>query len=110
MQVCSCSTPRRPVTANLMKCFSWGSWKESGRARSSKSIFYPASLLSQLDWPDSRVSLAGERAAFQDLMGLARRQVHLSTFELENDAIIGPSVFLEDAGRLGTRRARTTAY
>ena len=36
-------------------------------------------------------------------MGLARRQVHLSTFELENDAIIGPSVFLEDADRLGFR-------
>ena len=59
--------------------------------------------MSQLDWPDSRAALAGERAAFQDLMGLARRQVHLSTFELENDAIIGPSVFLEDADRLGLR-------
>ena len=75
-----------------------GEWPQ----RSSKSIFYPASLLSQLDWPDSRAALAGERAAFQDLMGLARRQVHLSTFELENDAIIGPSVFLEDADRLGS--------
>ena len=71
--------------------------------RSPKSIFYPASLLSQLDWPDSRIALAGERAAFQDLMGLARRQVHLSTFELENDAIVGPSVFLEGADRLGLR-------
>ena len=76
-----------------------GEWPE----RSSKSIFYPASLFSQLDWPDSRVALAGERAAFQDLVGLARRQVHLSTFELENDAIIGPSVFLEDVDRLGLR-------
>jgi len=36
-----------------------GEWPQ----RSSKSIFYPASLLSQLDWPDSRVALAGERAA-----------------------------------------------
>ena len=74
-----------------------GEWPQ----RSSKSIFYPASLLSELDWPDSRVSLAGERAAFEDLMGLARHQVHLSTFELENDSIIGPSVFLEGADRLG---------
>jgi RecB family exonuclease len=72
-------------------------------ARSAKSIFYPASLLSQLDWPDSRAALAGERAAFQDLLGLARRQVHLSTFELENDAIIGPSVFLQDADKSGLR-------
>ncbi|MEO5739431.1 MAG: PD-(D/E)XK nuclease family protein [Vicinamibacterales bacterium] len=76
-----------------------GEWPQ----RTSKSIFYPASLLSQLDWPDSRAALAGERAAFQDLMGLPRRQVHLSTFELENDSIIGPSVFLEDADRLGFR-------
>ena len=78
-----------------------GEWPQ----RSSKSIFYPASLLSQLDWPDSRMALAGERAAFHDLMGLARRQVHLSTFELENDSIVGPSVFLEDADRLGFRTA-----
>jgi RecB family exonuclease len=76
-----------------------GEWPE----RVAKNIFYPAWLLSQLDWPDSRAALAGERAAFQDLVGLARRQTHLSTFELENDAIIGPSVFLEDVERLGFR-------
>ena len=76
-----------------------GEWPQS----SSKSIFYPLSLLSQLDWPDSRAALAGERAAFEDLMSLARRQVHLSTFELENDAIVGSSVFLENASRLGHR-------
>ena len=76
-----------------------GEWPQ----RSSKSIFYPALLLSQLDWPDSRMALAGERAAFHDLMALARRRVHLSTFELENDAIVGPSVFLGDADRLGFR-------
>ena len=76
--------------------------------RSAKNIFYPVSLLSQLDWPDSRMALAGERAAFQDLMRLARRQVHLSTFELENDAIIGPSVFLEDLDRLGLRTVTAT--
>ena len=78
-----------------------GEWPQ----RSSKSIFYPASLLSQFDWPDSRMALAGERAAFHDLMGLARRQVHLSTFELENDSIVSPSVLLEDADRLGFRTA-----
>ncbi|MSO57207.1 MAG: PD-(D/E)XK nuclease family protein [Acidobacteria bacterium] len=76
-----------------------GEWPQ----RSSKNIFYPSSLLGQLDWPDSRMALAGERAAFQDLMTLARRQVHLSTFELENDSIVGPSVFLEEADRLGVR-------
>ena len=76
-----------------------GEWPE----RPARSIFFPQSLLAQLDWPDSRAMLAGERAAFQDLVGLARRQVHLSTFELEDDAIVGPSVFLEDVDRLGLR-------
>lgn len=80
-----------------------GEWPQ----HSSKSIFYPSALLSQLDWPDSRLALAGERAAFRDLLTLARREVHLSTFELENDSIVGPSVFLEDADRLGlVTRAR----
>jgi ATP-dependent helicase/nuclease subunit B len=74
-----------------------GEWPE----RSSKSIFYPGSLLSQLDWPDSRMALAGERAAFRDLITLAQREVHLSTFQLEEDAIVGPSVFLDEADRLG---------
>jgi RecB family exonuclease len=77
-----------------------GEWPQ----RTPKSIFYPSSLLTQLDWPHSRVALAGERAAFQDLLLLPRRQVHLSTFELENDSIIGPSVFLEDVERAGLRQ------
>ena len=76
-----------------------GEWPQ----RSAKSIFYPTSLLSELDWPDSRAALAGERASFEDLMLLARGPVHLSTFELENDSIIGPSVFLEGVDRLGLR-------
>ena len=74
-----------------------GEWPE----RSAANIFYPSWLLSQLDWPDSRVALAGQRASFQDLTRLARRHTHLSTFELEHEAIVGPSVFLEDVERLG---------
>ena len=76
-----------------------GEWPE----RSAKNIFYPASLLGLLDWPDSRTALAGERAVFQDLVRLARKRVHLSGFELEDDAIVGPSVFLEDVDHLGMR-------
>jgi RecB family exonuclease len=68
---------------------------------SARSIFYPQSLLTRFDWPDSRAALAGERAAFHDLVLLPRAQVTLSTFELENDSIVGPSAFLEDIDRLG---------
>ena len=78
-----------------------GEWPQ----RSSKNIFYPSAILSQLDWPDSRTALAGERASFQDLVMLARRQVYLSTFELESDAIIGPSAFLENIDRFELRTA-----
>jgi RecB family exonuclease len=74
-----------------------GEWPE----RPPKNIFYPASLLTELDWPDSRISLAGERAAFQDLLRLPHDRVSLSMFQLENDAIVGPSVFLEDLDRSG---------
>ena len=76
-----------------------GEWPE----RSAKNIFYPTSLLSLLDWPDSRTALAGERAAFHDLVRLASRGVHLSGFELEDDAVVGSSVFLEEVDRIGLR-------
>jgi RecB family exonuclease len=77
-----------------------GEWPQ----RASKSIFYPSSLLVQLDWPDSRTALAGERAAFQDLLSLPQRQLQLSTFQLEDEAIVNPSVFLEDLDWSGLRR------
>ena len=76
-------------------------------ARSAKNIFYPHSLLTQLDWSDTRMALAGERAAFHDLLVLPRHRIHLSTFELEDDAIVGPSVFLEDVDRAGVRMVGT---
>jgi len=68
--------------------------------RSTRNIFYPQSLLKRFDWPDTRAALAGERASFHDLVKLPRTQVTLSTFELENDAIVGPSIFLEEIDRL----------
>jgi RecB family exonuclease len=53
--------------------------------------------------------LAGERAAFRDLLALPRRVVHLSTFELENDSIVTPSVFLEDLEGAGLRMTEGSA-
>jgi RecB family exonuclease len=65
-------------------------------SRAPGNIFYPAFLLKGLGWPDARARLGGERAAFQDLLTLAGERVAVSTFELENDAIVSPSIFLED--------------
>jgi RecB family exonuclease len=74
-----------------------GEWPE----RAAGSIFYPHAVLLRFGWPDAKAPLAAERAAFEDLLGLARRRVELSTFKLENDSIVSPSVLLEDVDRMG---------
>jgi RecB family exonuclease len=67
-------------------------WPERVR----RSIFYPASLLSQLGWPNETDRLAAARARFHDLLRLARRRVSVSTFTLEDDAIVSGSSFLQE--------------
>lgn len=64
--------------------------------RAPRNIFYPPFLLKQLGWPGEADGLLSARAALRDLLHLARRQVSVSTFSLEDDAIVGPSAFLED--------------
>ena len=64
--------------------------------RHGRSIFYPSSLLSQLGWPVESDRLAAARSRFRDLLGLARERVSLSTFTLEDDAIVSPSAFLDE--------------
>jgi RecB family exonuclease/inactivated superfamily I helicase len=83
-----------------------GEWPQ----RTAKSIFYPSSLLGQVDWADSRAAMAGEHAAFVDLLGLAKQRIHISTFELEDDTIVGPSAFLEDLEHSGVRHSATDRY
>jgi len=69
--------------------------------RSRRSIFYPASLLSQLGWPADTERLAAARARFQDLLILPKTRVSLSTFTLEEDSIVTPSTFLEEVDAAG---------
>jgi RecB family exonuclease len=69
--------------------------------RSRRSIFYPASLLTQLGWPAEIDRLAAARARFQDLLVLPKTRVSLSTFTLEDDSIVTPSTFLEDLDASG---------
>ena len=69
--------------------------------RSRRSIFYPASLLGQLGWPDEIHRLTAARARFHDLLRLARARVSVSTFTLEEDAIVAPSPYLEEIGTCG---------
>ncbi|MDP1571135.1 MAG: PD-(D/E)XK nuclease family protein [Vicinamibacterales bacterium] len=74
-----------------------GEWPE----RERRSIFYPASLLSNLQWPEEKSRLAAARAGFADLLHLARDRTTLSTITLEDDSIVEPSSLLEDVRGLG---------
>jgi RecB family exonuclease len=67
-------------------------WPERVR----RSIFYPASLLSQLGWPNETDRLAAARARFHDLLRLPHARVSVSTFTLEDDAIVSGSSFLQE--------------
>ena len=64
--------------------------------RTSRNIFYPGGLLAGLGWPRERARQRAARAAFHDLLGLASERVWLSTFSLEDDAIVTASPLLED--------------
>ena len=74
-----------------------GEWPDAPR----RNIFYPAFLLTQLGWPAETAPLAAARAAFHGLLHLPRRQVSVSTFTLEEDAIVEPSSLLEDLLHVG---------
>ena len=67
-------------------------WPERVR----RSIFYPGSLLAQLGWPNETDRLAAARARFHDLLRLPARRVSVSTFTLEDDAIVSGSAFLQE--------------
>ena len=72
-------------------------WPDRGR----RNIFYPSSLLTQLGWPSDAERLDAARAGFRDLLALAGHRVSLSTFTLEDDAIVPASSFLEEVEHLG---------
>jgi RecB family exonuclease len=69
--------------------------------RTRRSIFYPGSLLTQLGWPNELDRLSAGRARFQDLLRLPRARMSVSTFTLEDDAIVSPSSFLEEIDASG---------
>jgi RecB family exonuclease len=69
--------------------------------RSRRNIFYPATLLTQLGWPNDRDRSSAARAAFHDLLRLPRSRVSISTFTLEDDSIVMPSSFLDEVEALG---------
>jgi RecB family exonuclease len=69
-----------------------GEWPPPAR----RSIFYPASLLRDLGFAGDQDRQAAARAGFHDLLAAAHTRVAVSVFQLEDDAIVRPSVFVEE--------------
>jgi RecB family exonuclease len=74
-----------------------GEWPDRPR----RSIFYSPGLLQQLGWAPERARLEGARNAFVDLLRLPSRQLVVSSFTLEDDAIVTASPFLDDVAGAG---------
>jgi RecB family exonuclease/inactivated superfamily I helicase len=74
--------------------------------RAPRNVFFPSFLLQQLGWPLESHRLQATRAAFRDLLWLARERVAVSTFSLEDDAVVSPSVFLDDLEAAGLQLER----
>ncbi len=87
-----------------------GEWPEPVR----RNVLYPASLLALLEPASAlpkvndreRQSLQMERAAFRDLITSPAARVRLSTFLLENDAVVERSILLDEVGGFGLQVER----
>jgi RecB family exonuclease len=69
-----------------------GEWPEPQRG----SIFYSPGLLRELGWPSESERADGARSAFRDLLRLPARRLVVSTFVLENDALVTSSPLLDE--------------
>jgi RecB family exonuclease len=82
-----------------------GDWPEPVR----RNIFYPASMLASMGWPADASRMAAARARFHDLLTAAGWRVSVSTFTLEEDAIVPGSPFLEEMETAGLEVERWPA-
>ena len=80
-----------------------GEWPERPR----RNIFYSPAILRELGWPADADRLDGARASFVDLLRLPARQLVVSTFSLEHDAIVGPSTFIDELESAGSGQQAT---
>jgi len=63
--------------------------------RQRRNIFYTAGLLKSLGWPQDADHAAAQLAAFRDLLGLPSQTLHLHAFQLDADAVVGPSPLID---------------
>lgn len=74
-----------------------GEWPD----RTPRSIFYSTGILRDLGWTSEADRLDGARAAFADLLRLPSRELRVSAFTLENDAIVPASTMLDEVESAG---------
>ena len=68
-----------------------GEWPE----KPHRNIFYSPAILRDLGWPADSERVESARSAFSDLLQLPRKQLVVSTFSLEHDSLVTPSVLLD---------------
>src|SRR5207237_3553876 len=64
--------------------------------RPRRNIFYPPTLLAALGWPSEKDRRSAETAAFLDLACSPRERVQLSTFSLDDEALVEPSSLIDE--------------
>ena len=67
-------------------------WPERPR----RNIFYPVSLLKALGWPSEKDRRGADEARFLDLLASATRRLVLSTFTLDDEALVTQSMLLDE--------------
>jgi ATP-dependent helicase/nuclease subunit B len=70
-------------------------WPERPR----RNIFYPPALLKALGWPSEKDRRAAADARFVDLLATASRRTLVSTFTLDEDALVSRSIQLDEMPR-----------
>ncbi|MEQ1574151.1 MAG: PD-(D/E)XK nuclease family protein [Vicinamibacterales bacterium] len=74
-----------------------GEWPERPR----RNVFYSPAVLQQLGWPLESERLDAHRAAFADLLRLPSSALTVSSFSLEDDAVVGGSTLLDEVAAAG---------
>jgi RecB family exonuclease len=77
-----------------------GEWPE----RTRRNIFYAPNVLTALGWPSERDRRTAASAAFLDLVTSASRHVVISTITLDDEALVEPSTFIDEAAGLSLTR------
>ena len=70
-------------------------WPERPR----RNIFYPPALLKSLGWPSEKDRHGADDARFLDLLASASRRTLVSTFTLDEDALVTRSMQLDEIAR-----------